>query len=169
MILTQKEVLAMDSYTVKQVSQILKTNEETVRRWIRSGKLPATLVSKKGGHTITADSLKEFVKQTPKYAPVLAASLALTPFTMSAVIGSVIGGLLVLAESSKSVTVNDVESFLKKKIDTQGKTLKKKEAQLKKLQEEIEAERQELAKYQFALDNLDLKQIADNINTAKRK
>ena len=88
---------------------------------------------------------------------------------MSAVIGSVIGGLLVLAESSKSVTVNDVESFLKKKIDTQGKTLKKKEAQLKKLQEEIEAERQELAKYQFAQDNLDLKQIADNINTAKRK
>ena len=88
---------------------------------------------------------------------------------MSAVIGSVIGGLLVLAESSKSVTVNDVESFLKKKIDTQGKTLKKKEAQLKKLQEEIEAERQELVKYQFALDNLDLKQIADNINTAKRK
>lgn len=159
----------MDSYTVKQVSQLLKTNEETVRRWIRSGKLPATLVSKKGGHTITADSLKEFVKQTPKYAPILAASLALSPFTMSAVIGSVIGGLLVLAESSKSVTANDVESFLKKKIATQEKTLKKKESQLKKLQEEIKAEAQELVKYRYALDNLDLNEIADNINTAKHK
>lgn len=157
----------MDSYTVKQVSQLLKTNEETVRRWIRSGKLPATLMSKKGGHTISADSLNHFVKQSPKYAPILAASLAASTITMSAVIGSVIGGLLALADSNRSVTAKDVESFLKKKIADQEKILKKKEDQLQKLQKEIDVERQGLAKYKYALDNLDLSEIATNMNTAR--
>ena len=159
----------MDSYTVKQVSQLLKTNEETVRRWIRSGKLPATLASKKGGNTISADALNNFVKETPKYAPILAASLATSSLTMSAVIGSIIGSLFVLADSKKTVTSKDVESFLKKKIATQESILKKKEAQIKKLQEEIEIERQELARYLYALDNLDLNEIASNMNTAKHK
>lgn len=159
----------MDSYTVKQVSQLLKTNEETVRRWIRSGKLPATLVSKKGGHTISAESLNYFVKQTPKYAPILAASLTASTLTMSAVIGSVIGGLLALADSNRNVSAKDVEAFLKKKIAAQEKSLKKKEAQLQKLQEEIENERQGLAKYQYALENLDLNEIADSMNTANQK
>lgn len=159
----------MDSYTVKQVSQLLKTNEETVRRWIRSGKLPATLVSKKGGHTISAESLSYFVKQTPKYAPILAASLAASTLTMSAVIGSVIGGLLALADSNRNVSAKDVEAFLKNKIAAQEKSLKKKEAQLQKLQEEIESERQGLAKYQYALEKLDLNEIADSMNTANQK
>lgn len=159
----------MDSYTVKQVSQLLKTNEETVRRWIRSGKLPATIVSKKGGNTISAEALNNFVKQTPKYAPILAASLATSSLTMSAVIGSIIGSLFVLADSKKNITSNDVESFLKKKISTHENLLKKKEAQIKKLQEEIEIERQELARYLYALDNLDLNEIASNMNTAKHK
>lgn len=159
----------MESYTVKQVSKLLKTNEETVRRWIRSGKLTATLVSKKSGHTISADSLNAFVKQTPKYAPVLASSLAASTLTMSAVIGSVIGGLLALADSNRKVSAIDVESSLKRKISAQEKLLKKKEAQLKKLHEEIETERQDLAKYQFALDNLDLNEIAESMNSAKRK
>ena len=74
----QMGVRHMDSYTVKQVSDLLKTNEETVRRWIRSGKLTTTFTSKKGGHIITGEALNLFVKETPKYAPILAASLAAT-------------------------------------------------------------------------------------------
>ena len=58
---------------------------------------------------------------------------------------------------------------MKRKISAQEKLLKKKEAQLKKLHEEIETERQDLAKYQFALDNLDLNEIAESMNSAKRK
>lgn len=159
----------MDSYTVKQVAQLLKTNEETVRRWIRSGKLTATLTSKKGGHIISSDALNVFVKETPKYAPILAVSLAATGFTVSAVIGSVIGGLLAVADRNKKVTAKDVESFLKKKISAQEKSLEKKEAQLQKLQEEIEQDRKGLAKYQYALENLDLEEIANNMNAENHK
>ena len=159
----------MDFYTVKQVAQLLKTNEETVRRWIRSGKLTASLTSKKGGHVISGEALDVFVKEMPKYAPILAMSLAATSFTMSAVIGSVIGGLIAVADLSKKVTAKDVESFLKKKIAAQQKSLERKEAQLKKLQEEIEQDRKGIAKYQFALENLDLEEIADSMNAAKHK
>ena len=44
----------MASYTVKQIADMLNTNEETVRRWIRSGKLDATWVSKKSGNVISS-------------------------------------------------------------------------------------------------------------------
>lgn len=37
----------MSEYNVKQISEMLDTNPETVRRWIRSGKLEAEQTSKK--------------------------------------------------------------------------------------------------------------------------
>ena len=52
----------MDSYTVKQISEMLKTNPETVRRWIRLGELESDQVSRKGGNLITASSLNKFLK-----------------------------------------------------------------------------------------------------------
>ena len=88
---------------------------------------------------------------------------------MSAVIGSVIGGLLVVANRSKKISAKDVEAFLKKKISGLEKSLEKKEIQLKKLQEEINKERQGLANYQYALDNLDLDAIANNVNAERNK
>ncbi|MCI6857839.1 MAG: helix-turn-helix domain-containing protein, partial [Eubacterium sp.] len=62
----------MESYNVKEVAKMLNTSEETVRRWIRAGKLQATMKSRKEGRIITEAMLKEFVKATPKYAAALA-------------------------------------------------------------------------------------------------
>ena len=42
----------MKTYNVKEIAEMLNTNPETVRRWIRDKKLDATIVSKKGGHII---------------------------------------------------------------------------------------------------------------------
>lgn len=48
-------------YTVDQVAKLLGVNKETVRRWIRSGKLEAHLSgSKKGGYLITQRALDVF-------------------------------------------------------------------------------------------------------------
>ena len=66
----------MTFYTVKQIANMLKTNEETVRRWIRSGKLVASQNSKKGGNIVSSEALNQFIKNTPKYAPIIAASLS---------------------------------------------------------------------------------------------
>lgn len=37
----------MKSYNVKEIAEMLNTNPETVRRWIRDKKLDATIVSKR--------------------------------------------------------------------------------------------------------------------------
>lgn len=159
----------MKTFTVKQVAEILKTNEETVRRWIRSGKLGATLNSKKSGHVISADSLNRFLSSTPKYAATVKESFAVSPLALSIVMGSVLGGLVALTGNTKRVTSKDVERCIKEKIRDYEKSVAKKEAQLAKLQEEIAQERQMMDKYQYALANLDLEAIADGVNAEKKK
>lgn len=47
-------------YFVEDVANILEVNSETVRRWIRSGKLKAKAESKRNGYRIAHEDLKEF-------------------------------------------------------------------------------------------------------------
>ena len=58
----------MDTYNVKQIADMLNTQPETVRRWIRSGKLYAEKASRKDGHVVTESDLNKFLKSSPKYA-----------------------------------------------------------------------------------------------------
>ena len=58
----------MKTYSVKEISEMLNTNPETVRRWIRKGKLDAAIESKKGGHIVYEAALQEFLRSSPKYA-----------------------------------------------------------------------------------------------------
>lgn len=58
----------MDTYSVKEIADMLNTNPETVRRWIRSGKLEAIQESRKGGNVVTKAMLDAFLKNSPKYA-----------------------------------------------------------------------------------------------------
>lgn len=57
----------MKTYTVKDIAELLDTSTETVRRWIRSGKLQAEQESRKEGNLVTKERLEEFLKNTPKY------------------------------------------------------------------------------------------------------
>lgn len=55
------------AYTVKEIAAELNCNPETVRRWIRSGKLKADLNSRKEGALINEDDYLSFLHQKPKY------------------------------------------------------------------------------------------------------
>ena len=57
----------MKTYTVKEVSTMLDVNEETVRRWIRSGKLYSDIDNKKQGFVITELDLYLFADEHEKY------------------------------------------------------------------------------------------------------
>lgn len=57
----------MKTYTVKEISTMLDVNEETVRRWIRSGELCGNITSKKHGFVITEIDLCLFVYKHEKY------------------------------------------------------------------------------------------------------
>ena len=56
----------MSSYSVIDVAAMLKVNEETVRRWIREGKLTATLKRGRGGSSIELEDIINFVNRTPR-------------------------------------------------------------------------------------------------------
>lgn len=57
----------MDKYTVKRISDIFGVTEETVRRWIRSGRLRAAINSKRQGYIVEESDLKEFIHNKSKY------------------------------------------------------------------------------------------------------
>lgn len=155
----------MISYTVKQIADMFKTSEETVRRWIRSGKLEATQNSKKDGNVISADALKRFVKGKPKYEAILATSIRNTPLALPIVVGSLISGMIALqGDKKKKITVADVEKFLNKKMDKHKRNIVAKEDEMRKLKSEIEEEYINFNKYKFALENIDLSTIVFELN-----
>ncbi len=48
--------------TVAQVAQRLQLNDETVRRWIRAGELPALDLGKKAGYRVRPEDLAAFLE-----------------------------------------------------------------------------------------------------------
>ena len=52
------------SYTVREVSQLLSVNEDTVRRMIKDGRLDGEIV--KARYMITEESIKRLVKEGSK-------------------------------------------------------------------------------------------------------
>lgn len=52
---------------VDWIAKKMKVNQETVRRWIRSKKLKASISSKKHGYKIPIESLKMFLENNPRY------------------------------------------------------------------------------------------------------
>ena len=51
----------MTIYTVKDVAQMFKVHEMTVRRWVKEGKLPS---KKTGSLRFTEQDIKTFMKNT---------------------------------------------------------------------------------------------------------
>jgi excisionase family DNA binding protein len=49
-------------YTVEEVAQLFKVSEQTIRLWIRSGKLESFKIGR--GHRIPAESVKQLIAQS---------------------------------------------------------------------------------------------------------
>lgn len=153
----------MKTYSVKEIAEMLNTNPETVRRWIRDKKLDATIESKKGGHIVYEAALHEFLKSSPKYAAAAKASLA------GAVVGAVVlptvmvGGLvaqkLIDVEQLKKARISnkDVINFLRGEIQRYTEAIKAKEDTIHQLQKQIEADQSQITKFQKLIDSLSAK------------
>lgn len=143
----------MNTFTVQQVADILKTNPETVRRWIRSGKLKAEKTSNKTGNVILASSLENFGKIMPKYNDLIAknlvdASVSATLLGAATVLtASVIGGVCKAKaeEISKSeIDFNEMKKFILSELNSRKKALIEKEKTLAILQKEISDEKEKI-------------------------
>ena len=166
------EVINLKEYNVKQISELLNTNPETVRRWIRSGKLAASQSSKKGGNIISEEALLQFLRATPKYtglAAILAAS-AVPSLNTPAVMGAFLGGMItgLYKTCHRQITPDQIKQYLQKQITKSKKTIREKQKQIRKLQEEVQKEQEHLDKYSYALENFDLEEMAEELNRKRR-
>lgn len=49
--------------TVAQIAERLQIDNETVRRWLRSGELPGLLIGRKGGYRVQESDLQAFLQE----------------------------------------------------------------------------------------------------------
>lgn len=161
----------MKDYNVQQVSNLLKTNPETVRRWIRSGKLKAVQDSRKGGNIISEEALKQFMRETPKYAGLVASIFAPAAIALPIAIGSLMGSLMsaIYGQKKTKVSSDDIEKYLMKEIERYEKSVAQKKKTIEQLQAEVLNDEKQIESCKFALKNLDLKTVANEVNLSLNK
>ena len=160
----------MSEYNVKQISEMLDTNPETVRRWIRSGKLEAEQTSKKGGNVVSEEALRKFLQSTPKYAGLLAgAAIAATPvmgLPMGAIIGGIAGGFY--QRKNHTVTPEYIKEHIASEIKKSEKLIKQKEVAIAQMQLELDNEKKNIQELTYLLQNGDFDQMAIDINKKEK-
>lgn len=141
----------MKTYSVKEIADLLNTNPETVRRWIRDKKLDATIESKKGGHIIYESALHTFLKSSPKYASIASMSLIST-----AMIGGLITQKIIDVDQLKKARISDADiiKFLKSEIDARKVSIKNKEDSISQLNMQIKSELIQIDAFQQMIDTL---------------
>lgn len=153
----------MTSYSVQQIAEMLGTNPETVRRWIRDKKLNAVQVSRKDGNVVTEAELQRFLKASPKYMPRFTASLMAIkpaisiPLVIGGFIGSKVAGYLdEKKEYDVRIRQEDIEKYLTENIALHTESIKRKRASIKHLEEEIQTEEQQLEQLKYLLKHKEL-------------
>lgn len=156
----------MSDYSVQQISKMLKTNPETVRRWIRSGKLSAVQDSRKSGNLVSEEALKSFIKSTPKYAGLITTLFAPTTFVLPIALGGLMGSVMaaIYGQKKSSITPDYVEKYLRKEIEQSKHSVETKKNAVIQLQAEINAEEKKIEQYKYVLENFDLETLVDEIN-----
>jgi uncharacterized protein YjcR len=160
----------VETYNVKQIADMLNTQPETVRRWIRSGKLYAEKASRKEGNVVTENDLNEFLKSSPKYAA-LAGGLVGAAIMMPAVTVPVVGGIaatyLAVAKKAKetgdeSFSKEDVTRYLQEEIERRNQSINQKLATIEQLQREITSDQQQITECNFVLGQLEYQEIDES-------
>lgn len=150
----------MNTYSVKEIAEMLNTNPETVRRWIRNKKLDATITSKKEGHIVTEKALREFLHHSPKYAATMKNSLAGV-----AVVSTIMVSGLVAQKKNDSgqlknarVKKSDLILFLEGKIQECSESIETKENTIHQLEKQIDDDKLQIAEYKKLIDSLNMEE-----------
>ena len=155
----------MKTYSVKQIAEMLCTNPETVRRWIRSNKMKAVQVSRKDGNIVTEAELERFLKTTPKYFSKFTASVRLAALSPAVGVGALAGGIVASAllgyfDGKNSVDVRvlpeDFKDYLQKNIAKLNETILQKQALIHQTEAEINEITKQIKQYSYLLENEDL-------------
>jgi len=149
----------MKTYSVKQIADMLKTNPETVRRWIRDNKLKAVQASRKNGNVVSESELEKFLNSTPRYLNNIAPSLisASPAFGIGALVGVATAALLgIIKEKSDSdlrITPEELKKCLKGKTVCTEKIISQKKELIKKTEIEIAELEKEVKQYRYLMEH----------------
>ena len=153
----------MKSYTVKQVAEMLQTNPETVRRWIRSNKLKADRKSKKEGNIIWENELEKFLKSKPKYSAAaliagggilsLSALAPLPVLLFPGVIGAIASAVSMNSNMDKK---EEIKKELEKETEKLQKSISQKKSLIRQTQKEIDDLTEKVDQYQYYLEHEEL-------------
>ena len=155
----------MKTYSVKQIAEMLGTNPETVRRWIRDDKMKAVQVSRKDGNIVTEAELERFVKATPKYLSKLTVGMGMVAISPVVGIGALAGGIVASAllgyfDGKNSVDVRvrpeDFKEYLQKNIVKLRGTILQKQELINQTEAEINEIFKQIEQYSYLLENEDL-------------
>ena len=148
----------MKTYTVKEIADLLGTNPETVRRWIRDGKLQAEANSKKKGENkvILEEALTAFLKTSPKYAAMAKTSLIGAAVLPTVMVGGLIAQKLIDSEQLKKarISTQDVILFLQSEIQKCQDAIKSKESAIHQLRKQIQADETQIMEFQKLIESL---------------
>lgn len=147
----------MDTYTVKEVAKMMNTSEETVRRWIRSGKLKANMDSRKKGSVITDAMLREFTRNTPKYAAALVNPIGGIVAASTLLLGTFVAKNIEKGEAIKNSTVDseEIKKILKENLVTVNANIKNKKKAIAQLEQEIVDEETKVKSLEYLLKNIE--------------
>ena len=147
----------MDPYTVKEVAKMMNTSEETVRRWIRSGKLKANMDSRKKGSVITDAMLREFTRNTPKYATALANPIGGIVAASTLLLGTFVAKNIEKGEAIKNSTVDseEIKKILKENLVTVNANIQNKKKAIAQLEQEIVDEETKVKSLEYLLKNIE--------------
>ena len=146
----------MKKYTVSEISNMLGKNPETVRRWIRAGKLGAEQPSRKEGNYVTELDLFNFLIDSKKYhkmAEKMARQNRMLAYT--AAFAAIDSAKLPKGVNPEDIPAQVLSGLLAETIDEHKKTLKEKRAAAAKLQKEIAEEQRRIGKYSGILGALE--------------
>lgn len=143
-------------YTIKQLAGMLKTNPETVRRWIRAKKLKTDI--KESGSLpayISKKSIEDFAKIMPKYAAILAGLGFMVPG-----IGPIAGAIGSMALARKQLeneilnaklSKEEIKHYIESEILTHETNIKMKENDIRKIELEIDKEKEAIKELKYII------------------
>jgi excisionase family DNA binding protein len=166
----------LKSYNVKQIADMLNTNPETVRRWIREGKLKAVQISRKDGNVIEENEFQRFLKVSPKYARISLSPSKSKPLTVGEVVGTAIGSLvgsLVMGYCDDrinrdfQISTSDIEKYINESIASHEANIKKKSQTINLLIDEITEERKLIDNMKLYLERSKMNDVSENMKDSK--
>ncbi len=141
----------MNTYTVKDIAEMLNTNPETVRRWIRSGRLKADQSSRKEGNSVSEQELYTFLKSTSKYEDIAVRMAAESPDLAK----NTLADCGVTVGDDRKIESDEIRSAMDSNIAEALEKIREKQSLIDELTQEIRITKKMIDDYQYMMDHAD--------------